>query len=199
MEITTTATKKGRINVNADGEYRFTVPAFIWAQSPLYEGCEADEDALEALRERAAAFEAEEAAVRLLSCRAHSEKELMLKLRRKFPADVAAAAAAAMREKGYLDDEAFAAALAEELSRVKRFAPARIVSELLRRGVDKEIAENAVSALDIDENTGIIELITKMRLPEEPSEKEVARAMRRLLAAGYSWSEIRRALSYRED
>ena len=38
-----------------------------------------------------------------------------------------------------------------------------------------------------------------MRLPEEPSEKEVARAMRRLLAAGYSWSEIRRALSYRED
>ena len=199
MEITTTATKKGRINVNADGEYRFTVPAFIWAQSPLYEGCEADEDALEALRERAAAFEAEEAAVRLLSYRAHSEKELMLKLRRKFPADVAAAAAAAMREKGYLDDEAFAAALAEELSRVKRFAPARIVSELLRRGVDKEIAENAVSALDIDENTGIIELITKMRLPEEPSEKEVARAMRRLLAAGYSWSEIRRALSYRED
>ncbi len=65
--------------------------------------------------------------------------------------------------------------------------------------MDKEIAENAVSALDIDENTGIIELITKMRLPEEPSEKEVARAMRRLLAAGYSWSEIRRALSYRED
>ena len=98
MEITTTATKKGRINVNADGEYRFTVPAFIWAESALYEGCEADEDDLAALREQATAFEAEEAAVRLLACRAHSERELTLKLRRKYPADVAAETAAAMRK-----------------------------------------------------------------------------------------------------
>ena len=200
MTITTDTTKKGRISVYADGEYRFTVPAFIWAASALYEGCEADEETLEDLRGQGLAFDAEEAAARLLSYRAHSEKELKMKLRRKYPAGVAEAAAAKMRDLGYIDDESFAAQLAEELSRSKHYAPQRILSELLSRGVDKEIAENAVSALDIDENNGIIELISKMRLPEEPTEKDVARVMRRLLSAGYSWSEIRRALAeLRED
>ena len=200
MTITTDTTKKGRISVYADGEYRFTVSAFIWAASSLYEGCEADEETLEVLRGQGQTYDAEEAAVRLLSYRAHSEKELKMKLRRKSPADVAEAAAAKMRGLGDLNDEKFASQLAEELFRTKHYAPQRILSELFSRGIAKEFAENAVSALDIDENKGIIELISKMRLPEEPTEKDVARLMRRLLSAGYSYSEIRRALAeWRED
>ena len=199
MEITTATEKKGGISVFADGEYRFTVPAFIWASCDLSDGCDAGEEALAALKSRADDYRAEEAAVRLLSLRAHSEKELKEKLRRRFSADLAEKTAETMREKGYLDDEKFAEALASELARTKHYGPRRIKDELFRRGIGKEIAENAVSALDIDKNAAIIELIAKMRLPDDPNEKEVARMLRRLEAAGYSYADVKYALENRED
>ncbi len=46
MELTTTFTKKGRINVLADGEYQFTVPAFIWYASSLCGETEAEPEEL---------------------------------------------------------------------------------------------------------------------------------------------------------
>ncbi|MBQ7688436.1 MAG: regulatory protein RecX [Clostridia bacterium] len=199
MRITTTVTKKGRINIFADGEYAFTVPVLIWYASGFSEGETLTEEALWALRLEGQAADAYETAVRMLSLRAHGERELINKLRQKYPAQAAAAAVEKCKENLLLDDEAFSCALASELAEKKHFSPERIEKELLFRGIDRETAKNAVLSLDIDRKTGIIRIIRKMHLPPAPEQKELNRAIRRLLTAGYSMGEIRQVLRVPEE
>ncbi len=199
MELSTTTTKKGRINVHADGEYLFTVSAFIWYRSPLCGKTEAAPEALEELRLQGLESDAYEKGLRLLGSRAHAEKELRTKLTRAYPADAADAAVARLKEAGLIDDASYAAALAEELQRRKNYSPQRIILELTHRGVDAETAKNAANGLDIDKKEGIINILNKMHLPERPAKKDVDRLLRRLLNAGYTMREIREVISFSED
>ena len=196
MELSTTVTKKGRINVSADGEYLFTVPASIWYRSPLSSKTEADAEELEDLKAEGFFADAEEKAMRLLSLRAHSEGELRRKLARTVPGETADAVIEELREKGYLDDEAFARDLAEELFRRKAYGPERIRMELLNRGISAAVVTKTLESLDIDKNTGIINSIRKMHLPETLTKKEADKVIRRLLNAGYSLADVREALDF---
>lgn len=198
MEITTTRTKKGRVNVLADGEYRFTVSSLFWRLNGCAERAALSPDALAALAAAAQAEEAYEKALRALSLRAHGERELLQKLCRDFPREAAEAALTRCRENRLVDDESFAVAYAEELFRKKGWAPGRIETALREKGIDREISKNAVFALDIDRKSGIINIIDKMRLPEQLSEKDRQRVIRRLLAAGYSLPEIRRVVQFEQ-
>lgn len=199
MEISTSTTKKGRINILTDGEYQFTVPAFIWYRSPLFGQTEADGVSLEALRAEGQAYDAYEKGLRLLGLRAHGAEELRRKLRRDYPADAANDAITKLTESGLLNDVSFAEALAEELYRRKHYAPERIKAELTHRGVDAETAKNALNILDIDRKQGIIDIISKMRLPERISQKDLNRLIRRLLGAGYTMAEIREAVEVSDE
>ena len=196
MEISTTTAKSGRINIHADGEYLFTVPALIWYASPLSSKTEADEEELFLLKAHGEEHDAYEKALRLLSMRAHGEKELKRKLRQKYSEGAAESAIYKLSENGLIDDEKFAHDLAEELLRRKNFSPERIKNELINRGIDRETAKNAANALDIDKKEGIINIINKFHLPESPTKKDVDRLLRRLLTAGYSMSEIREVISF---
>ncbi len=196
MELTVTETKKGRINIHADGEYLFTVPALLWYACELCGRREAEPEELEALRLLGEARDAYDKALRLLGMRAHGERELRLKLRQRYSPEAVDDAVAKLTENGLLDDAAFAESLAEELYRRKRYAPDRIYTELLKKGVDAETAKNALNSIDIDKKQGIIDIITKMRLPETLTRKEKDRLLRRLLQAGYSMREIREAVEF---
>jgi len=111
-----------------------------------------------------------EAAVRLLASRAHSARELRLKLlRRGHPSDEIDAALERLREGGYLDDAAYARALigrrsggrgaraiaselaaqalAERLCRAGPLDTERIGARLLRRGFSVEVARAALRGL----------------------------------------------------
>ena len=108
-------------------------------------------------------------------------------------------ALARCRAAGFTDDARFAAALAEELSQKKNYAPRRILEALQQKGIDRETAKNAVEGLDIDGKKGIINIIKKMRLPDTLTQKELDRLLRRLTAAGYSMREIRAVLRFSEE
>lgn len=196
MEITTTTTKKGRINLFADGEYQFTVSAFFWAKNGCPEKGDLSAETLYDLKAAADEEAAYDKALRLLSMRAHSEAELLRKLRQAYDAAPAEAALDRCRENGLVDDAAFAAVYAEELFRRKAYAPARIALMLREKGIDKEIIKNTVDALDIDRKSGIIRIIEKIHLPEQITKAEADRLLRRLRAAGYSMREIREAIDF---
>ena len=199
MKLTTDTTKTGRIGIYTDGEFRFTVPAFIWYAHPLY-GCdEADEEALSELKAAGETHDAYEKALRLLGRRAHSAWELKTKLRAHYGAEAVAETLEKLNDNGLLNDVSFAEALAEELFRRKSYAPERIRMELLSRGVAAEIAKNAANGLDIHKKQGIIDIIGKMHLPETLSPKDADRLLRRLLSAGYTMREIREVVSFSED
>lgn len=198
MIITTTTAKSGRINIFADGEYCFTVPASVWFSLSYSQEDEISEEELSGLKIRGDSSCAFENALRYLSNRAHSTKELEMKLKRKYCDEAVEYALAKCEELGLLDDERFAEMLSEELSSRKKYAPKRIISELTARGIKREIAENAVNMLDKDVKNSIIDIIGKMSLSDNPTEKEKNRAIRKLLNMGYSISDIKRHLNFTE-
>lgn len=202
MTVTVTTAKSGRINVFADGEYRFTVPSDVWFSHPFHDGGEITEEELLTLKKAGGFFLAYESAMRMLGLRAHSKKELERKLRMKYDEEETIAAIEKCEKYGFLNDAYFARELARELYERKLYAPARIKNELRLRGVSAEDVENALLALD-ELDTSADEVlngaVAKLRLPEEPTEKDIARAYRRLLALGYGYSDIKKALSLRRE
>ena len=195
MELSTALNKNGRVNISTDGEFRFAVSAFVYRSFPWRDGDEITEEALAELKAADDAERAHESALRMLTARAHGEQELYRKLRQKYAADAAQSAVDRCKAAGLIDDTAFAETLAESLLSKKGWSPERVKTELLCRGVDKETAEKAISALDIDRDSGIIMLLAKMRITDASPEKDKARAIRRLLNAGYGYAEVKRILN----
>ena len=94
-----------------------------------------------------------------------------------------------------LNDEEFARILSTELYERKGYGIKRIKQELIFRGIDREIAENAIETLDIDTQNRIILVIKKKYLNKIDDEKGRKRAIDGLVRLGYSYSDIKNALN----
>lgn len=131
-----------------------------------------------------------EAAVRLLTGRAHSELELRRKLVRRgcAPDDVDRALTRA-RGLGYLDDAAFARGLTAQRARSR--GPALIAAELAARGVDRQVVRDAVGAVD----RGAL-VAAARRLAARGANRDADRRLvaGRLLRRGFPGDVVREAL-----
>ena len=139
-----------------------------------------------------------------LSRRPYGTKELVKKLCEKgYEKEAAQAACERLTELGLLNDEEYARILANELFERKNYSTKRILQELVFRGIDREIAQNAVAALDNSAPNRIILLIQKKYLNKIGDEKGRRRTVDALLRLGYSYSDIKSALNalseYTED
>ena len=91
-------------------------------------------------------------ALRLLDARSRSEAELRSRLAsRGVPEDVSEELMERFREVGLLDDAAFADALTQTRVQVDRHGVTRIRAELRRRGVDEDVAAEALSRVGQEE------------------------------------------------
>ncbi len=98
---------------------------------------------------------AHEAALRLLSHRPRSEREMGQRLRlRGLPADVVENEVERLRGAGLLDDEAFAQSWVEDRQVSSPRGQRLLRHELLGRGVRAELADNAV--LSVDDRTAAL-------------------------------------------
>lgn len=195
MKLSVKPGKLDKIHIFLDEEYAMTVDNTFWFSSEWYNKTEIDSEELAALQTAVSSRRAFNAAVDLLSRRAHASEELYKKLRPKFGDEPARAAVEKAKSLYLLDDEAFAEQLAEELYERKHFAPRRILSELLRRGVNREIAQNAVESLDKDDKNRIIVLLQGKYSACLQDEKGKRRAVNALLRMGYSYGDIKAALA----
>lgn len=140
----------------------------------LAPGDAVDLERLRSLRDQALAAEATHIALRYLSVRPRSRRELELRLRRKGVAPrLIEPALARCAELGYVDDRAFAAALSRDRIRLRPSGRRRLRDELRSRGVSEADAE-----------AGIQEAFRDERVTEEELLERAARAradrMRRL-------------------
>ena len=91
-----------------------------------------------------------DAAIRLLSRRDHSSKELTNKLaQRGFDADLIEQVLTELSQSGLHSEQRFAESYARQRA-LKAYGPLRIQAELAQRGLEREQINEALNALDID-------------------------------------------------
>ncbi len=195
MIITAQKGKANKIHISIDGEYKLTVDADFWFSCGYISGDEIDEDQYQSLADRVAKRRCFNRALNILSRRDHCEKELYNKLRRADGDAAAQDAVERIKSLGYINDERYAVTLAEELASRKGYGMRAIKAELLRRGIDRETAENTINSITLDESDNIRVLLNgkyARKLTTEKGRKQVFAALLRL---GYSYSDIRSAMS----
>ena len=196
MKLSVKEGKANKIHIYVDEEYRATVDSDYWYSEKYRNYKEIDEEELTELLDAVSFRRAYNKGLDLLSRRPHGTKELIKKLCEKGHEKTSAEKACdRLLELGLLNDEEFARILATELYERKGYGIKRIKQELIFRGIDREIAENAIETLDIDTQNRIILVIKKKYLNKIDDEKGRKRAIDGLMRLGYSYSDIKNALN----
>lgn len=197
-------TKKGRLALFLDGEFAFSLDEDTFASAHLHEGDELEDWQVEDLRKQSDTRRALDKAMDYLSLRDHAAGELYQKLCRKFDGPSAAYAVARAQELGLLNDADFARRRAAELLR-KRKSRREILTDLSAKGIDRDVAAEAVEALyQTDEDGEDPELATARTLVERRYAAKLAAGKREQVAAalarrGFSHAIIREVLSETEN
>lgn len=195
MIIKTEIAKGGRLSLYADDEYIMSLDADIWYSLDYTDGGEIDENELNELKSLVNARLAYAQALRFLTLRSHSENELYKKLLKKHSSLSAHYAVEKCRELGFLDDADFAARYAKELAEKKKYGASRIRQELLLKGIDRNLIDDAVNSLDTDYSESIINIIEKKYRNCLNDDKGKRRMIAGLMRLGYTYSDIKSALA----
>ncbi|MBN1778140.1 MAG: regulatory protein RecX [Clostridiales bacterium] len=136
-------------------------------------------------------------AVRLLALRARSRSEIETWLTDAcYLADTVEIVLTKLQGNGLLNDRTFAAQWARERS-ARQIGKARILHELRRKGVENALAEQAVAALDLEQqDANACKLAEKLakRYRNDTAENARRKTIQAMLRRGYSYGEAKRAL-----
>lgn len=129
-------------------------------------------------------------AYNILSFRSHGKKELIKKLMSKnIEKQAAEYAAFYMVKKGYLNDENYAIELLEYYNG-KGFGKNRIRTEMIKKGLSKEIIDEVLEDFENDYKK-IREILQNRYSVQDLKDKKIKnRAVSYLLRQGYSYDEI---------
>ena len=98
-----------------------------------------------------------------------------------------------LEDLGYLDDAAYAREVAELYTR-KGYGVRKIRDELYRRGVPRELWDEALEQIKEEDNASAIDAFLEKKLRGSHDPKDVKRASDALARRGYRWPEISDAL-----
>ena len=133
-------------------------------------------------------------AARLASGRMMSRKELTDKLSRKgIDPDTAEETAGWLESLGAVDDAAYAGVIARHYA-ASGYGPGRVRQELQKRGVSRELWDDALSQLP-DSADAIDRFLQKKLSGRTPDRATLKKLSDALLRRGFSWSDIRPALN----
>lgn len=195
MIITDIFKKKGtRYQVELDGEYWTILDVEIIADFHLKKGMEISEELKDEVSTAADYRRGKEYALYLLGYRDHCRAELIKKLTKSIDISVAEEIADRMEELNLLDDARYAEKLAKYLITVKKRGPHRVLREMILKGIDREVAKEAIDSLEITDNP-LEELIEKKYINCLSDEKDRNKTIAALLRRGYDYSAIVDAIS----
>ncbi len=198
MILTYKKGKGDKIHLLVDGEYFTTVDEMYFDSLYLKNGQEIDGEKLCELKGVTDVRRAYNYAVSLLSRRDHSYAELLRKLTVKGFKDGAEEALIKLQTQGYIDDERFAGMYIRELIAFKNYGKRRIEQELYKKGIDRDIIKEALENAEFPEER-LTDIIRRRYIRYLTDEKGVRKTVNALLRLGYSYGDIRDALTEIND
>jgi regulatory protein len=136
-----------RVNVFLDGEYAFGLARIVAAW--LVVGQELSDEKIAQLRAEDEREVAYQRALRLIQYRPRSEREIRLLLERHaIPAERTQEVIERLQQSGLLNDREFAQAWVENRAELHPRSRRALAYELSRRGVDAQVIEQSLAAID---------------------------------------------------
>ena len=118
-------------------------------------------------------YEAKVYAVKLMGKFSYTYKGMRDKLVKKgYSEDISVKVAEHYKELGYLDDSIYAEKYIKDAVNFKHHGPARIKYDLIQKGVDEYIIDDAFSKLDIDFTEVLASLVSVKAVGEDLTDKK---------------------------
>lgn len=141
-----------RVNVYLDGEFAFAAPLGVVMVRRLSEGQTLSEQEIEAIRQDDALDRAYAAALNFLSFRPRSRREIEQYFRgRKTELPLVDAVLERLERQGLVDDHAFATFWVENRQTFRPRGTRALRAEMRQKGLDNEVIDEALSAVDDEE------------------------------------------------
>ncbi len=191
--------RQSRVTLLTDSGEEYLVDKKTWEESVYTADSSLTMEQLEALLAESDRRRAESRAVFLLSKRDLSRRELEQKLCREKgrycaqKRELAKQTAAHMEEIGYVNDERYAERLAERFCRERLYPKRRAVQALQEKGIARDIAEQAVEAVEVEDSELALEFLYKKRYTVPKEQAQADRLFAAMARYGFSAEDIRRA------
>ena len=181
-----------------DGEFVMNLDARTLIENRFDVGVQITDEQLREIIRLSNERRAKDKALWLISYRDHSKKELVDKIKRTCDEQAAEKAVERMEELGLINDEDYARRCAHSLIFTKLMSKKSAVFELVRRGIDRELASELVDEIEVDSCEQIRAVIEKKykRISDEKTKRRAFAALKRL---GYSFDDIRKVLEEYEE
>lgn len=148
-----------RVNVFLDGAFAFGLPLDAVLSHRLRTGITLDPTQIEDLKALDDTAKALDAAIRLLTARPRSVREITDRLRQKtYDDETINRVIEKLRDWRYIDDEAFARYWVENRDTNRPRGRRLLEQELRQKGIDREIVGGAIEEAEIDEHAGAREI-----------------------------------------
>jgi len=194
-EISPQAKAPHRVNIYIDEVFKFGIDERLLLDFDLYIGKEISEADIEKYKEGDAFQKCMDKAFRFLSFRMRSEKEMRDKLLEKYDEATVKKAIRRLQQLKFIDDTGFTRAWVE--SRKVGRGKKALAFELSRKGVEKEIIDEALFDLSEDEELeSALELVKKRSKYKGLDKNEAYQKIGGFLSRrGYSYDVIKKVIN----
>jgi len=203
--ITAQVRDKDRVNVSVDGKYRFSLDIMQVVDLGIKIGKEYSEAEMVELENESQFGKLYARALEYALMRPHSQREVRDYLYRKtrdthtklgevrkgVSKELTERVFDRLVEKGYVNDEKFAAFWVENRNLRKGASMRKLSAELSAKGVDRTIIEKLLSDSERDDATELQKIIAKKRNRYDDEQKLMAYLARQ----GFSYDDIKEALA----
>ncbi len=199
MQVVSVRYRNESAAIELENGETLSLPLDFVLEMRLSSGRELSPDQLVLVYHQASFFSCRSHAFRFLSLRDRSRKELQRKLiEKKYDPEIVKEVVTDFEHRGYLDDREFSRKFIESAQRKKVKGPNLLKKQLMEKGVERQIAEDAMKeygAYDIDFEDVLALSLKKIRTYKKESNREqklAAFLMRRGFDSGMVFRIIRK-------
>lgn len=183
--------KKGLSALYIDGEFAIKIDTETLIIHHFDIGNEINDEQLREVILASNIKRCKDKAMYLIEFRDHSRKELIDKLKRDYPEDIAISTVDKLESLGLINDKNYAIKYSLDLINLKRLSKNGTKQKLISKGINKETIEDVLSSIDLDEKDQITNILNKKYSKVLGTQKGNQRAFNGLLRMGYNYQDIK--------